>query len=110
MQTPPASPPLKRRRSTTSAHLRTLAEAVGTLVTGLISPKTTPSKGEKRLKEAWHTVKAEDGLSPLSLSKAHKVFRQLENVEEYLSFDNTDPTNMEARSFWLASEMENLSK
>ncbi|KIK04136.1 hypothetical protein K443DRAFT_4802 [Laccaria amethystina LaAM-08-1] len=110
MKTPPASPPPKRRWTTTSTHLGTLAEAVGTLVTELISPKATPSKGKKRRKEAWRTVKAEDGLSPLSLSKARKVFQQLENVEEYLSFDITDPTDREAHSYWLASEMENLSK
>lgn len=61
-------------------------------------------------KRAWDVVRAEEGLSPFSLGRARRVFRDEVSVKEYLSFDVTDEAEKEARSFWLQDEITHANR
>ena len=52
-------------------------------------------------------MREQEGLSPYSLARARRVFRQAESVEEYLSFGDDEAA---ARTFWLLDEMEHANK
>ncbi|PPQ85133.1 hypothetical protein CVT26_004389, partial [Gymnopilus dilepis] len=108
--TPPGSPAAKRAHPTSVAQIGRLVDCVGKLVDVFVSPTKPapppPTSGLSRRELAWNTVKAEEGLSPYSLAKAHPVFREGDEVvEEYLSFDNSSAEEREARSFWLSNKM-----
>ena len=48
-------------------------------------------------------MKAKEGLSPTSLSRAHHVFETEEGIKEYMSFNDEEAA---AHAFWLQDEIE----
>ncbi|KAK7439194.1 hypothetical protein VKT23_017684 [Stygiomarasmius scandens] len=107
-----AGPTPARKRVRTSAGAQALTSMSSTfaaLTEGLktgefLAPPSTDSPIKK--KKAFDIVRAEEGLSPYSLSKAHRVFRGSGEVaREYLSFDSTKDEEKAARTFWLMDEM-----
>lgn len=104
-------PPSKRAKATSTAHISSLCESVNRLVSGIIPPsptRITATPGKKD--HAGKMIKLEEGLSLHSLVCARVVFRRSDDVAaEYLSFDNTDEDEREARAYWLQNEMDRIS-
>lgn len=105
--TPPLTPPCKRMKTTGSGQIGELVHSVDKLVNfiGMDANTTVTVTISPLRKKAWDMVKTEEGLSPISLSRALRVFREDDCVKEYLSFDVTSEEEHEARSFWLQDEI-----
>ena len=89
-----------------------LCSSVVKLVDTMVGDTTTPSHTSSFSpirKKAWDRVIEVEGLSPLSLSRARRVFRKDDCVKEYLSFKDDDDQAL-ARAYWLQDEIEAANK
>ncbi|KAI0310554.1 hypothetical protein OF83DRAFT_1178421 [Amylostereum chailletii] len=87
--TPPSTPAPKRIKSTSTNQLAqlndTLDRTLERLADALESPEPSSTVAESispLRKQAWNLVKAEEGLSPHSLARARRVFRDVAPIKD----------------------------
>uniref|UniRef100_D8Q2T7 Myb/SANT-like domain-containing protein n=1 Tax=Schizophyllum commune (strain H4-8 / FGSC 9210) TaxID=578458 RepID=D8Q2T7_SCHCM len=86
----------------------TLDKIADSFVSPPAAPSTPPASSSSAISPlrrlCWKKTR-DEGLSPHSLGRSRRVFRDDVKVKEYLGFDDDDEQDRMARSAWLADEI-----
>ncbi|KAL1697832.1 Myb/SANT-like DNA-binding domain-containing protein [Schizophyllum commune] len=87
----------------------TLDKIADSFVSPPAAPSTPPASSSSAISPlrrlCWKKTR-DEGLSPHSLGRSRRVFRDDVKVKEYLGFDDDDEQDRLARSAWLADEID----